>query len=212
MMDAPLFFKAIFFLLGTVLCANLWAGEPDTNPQSYNPVNEASAFDDSFYMSKICRKPTYLNSCEDGYVLKVEKLANGVHEKTVYFDNLEGYGWDHTHFKKLDSDTFLLRMGCGSYCAGHTLIGRGNKEQDFGYWFEFDLASQCSVELDFDEDRWVARSFFSDRVITLPKTYGKSTSAVMPKYVLKFANDGSLIIKDWLNDYSFTIPNPCLNR
>lgn len=58
--------------------------ETNTNPDSL------PKFDDSFYMTKICRSFKIMNTmevCDDGYVLKIEKHANGSTVETIVMDD-----------------------------------------------------------------------------------------------------------------------------
>lgn len=170
-------------------------------------------FDDSFYMSKICT--AYMSKdgheyCDDGYILKSEKLNNGKVVEAVLMDGLGSYGWNHTSLKKIDKDTYHVYAGCGSPCGTNMLFGRGGKKQHFDLYFDFDIKNRCTVEYDSDKSLWVARRFFSDKKIALPSTYGISESAVQPKYEVEFDKKGHLTIKENISEEVIqTLPNPC---
>lgn len=173
-----------------------------------------SAVDDSFYMTKICRKVNLQDedgmSCEDGYVLKSERLANGKVRETIVMDNIPATLWYRTTLKQLDNDTYLMHLSCGNYCGSNTLIGRGEQQQDFGWWFTYDVASRCSAEFDSEKMLWVARPFFSNKIINLPKTVGTLHTATELKYTAEFTKNGQLAISEFMaRQPKFILPNPC---
>jgi len=171
-------------------------------------------FDDSFYVTKVCRKVSPQDeegiSCEDGYVLKSERLADGKVQETIVMDDIPYTLWYRTTLKQLDNDTYLMHLSCGNYCGGNTLIGRGNQEQDFGWWFTYDVASRCTAEFDSEKMLWVARPFFSNKTINLPKTVGTSHMAAGLKYTAKFNKNGQLAVSEFMaRQPKFMLPNPC---
>ena len=171
-------------------------------------------FDDSFYVTKVCRKVNPQDeegiSCEDGYVLKSERLADGKVQETIVMDDIPSTLWYRTTLKQLDNDTYLMHLSCGNYCGGNTLIGRGNQEQDFGWWFTYDVASRCTAEFDSEKMLWVARPFFSNKTINLPKTVGTSHTAAGLKYTAKFNKNGQLAVSEFMaRQPKFILPNPC---
>ena len=170
-------------------------------------------FDDSFYLSTICTSlMTHEDNeyCDDGYILKSETLKDGNVIETVLMEGMGGYGWSHTGIDKIDANTYHVYFGCGSPCGANMLFGRGDKEQHFGLYFNFDAKSRCTVEYNQDKNLWIARQFFTDKKITLPSTYGISESAFMPKYNVEFDKKGNLVVTDFMgsNDTRH-LPNPC---
>ena len=184
-------------------------------------------FDNHLYVTKVCREVSpqdragkydanlNLNLdldlfCKDGYVLKSERLADGQVRETIVMDDIPSTLWYRTTLKRLDNDTYLMHLSCGNYCGGNTLIGRGNQEQDFGWWFTYDVASRCTAEFDHDKMLWVARPFFSDKAINLPKTAGASQTAAGLKYTAEFTQTGQLMISEFIAPQpKFILPNPC---
>ncbi|MBH0086458.1 hypothetical protein I6E84_09535 [Psychrobacter sp. SCQQ22] len=173
-------------------------------------------FDDRFYMSKICT--AYMSKedhgyCDDGYVLKSETLEGGQVKETLLMDGIGSYGWNHTSLKKIDKDTYHVYIGCGNPCGANMLFGRGDKEQNFGRYFNFDLNSQCSVAYNHDKQLWTASRFFSDKEIALPLTYDPDAFAAYPKYDVEFDKKGHLIVKEYFSEEVVqTLPNPCTSR
>ena len=192
-------------LLYLILCAS------QANAQT---MAAQSAVDDGFYVTKICRKVNPQDedaiSCDDGYVLKSERLANGKVRETIVMDNIPNTLWYRTTIKQLDNATYLTHLSCGNYCGSNTLIGRGERQQDFGWWFTYDVASRCAAEFDSEKMLWVARPFFSNKTINLPKTVGTSHTATELKYTAEFTKDGQLAISEFMaRQPKFTLPNPC---
>ncbi|WP_201591291.1 hypothetical protein [Psychrobacter fozii] len=190
-----------FIIFGCILSATSWAKSAE------------SKFDDRFYMSKICT--AYMSKdghgyCDDGYVLKSETLEGGQVKETLLMDGIGSYGWNHTSLKKIDKDTYHVYIGCGNPCGANMLFGRGDKEQDFGRYFNFDLNSRCSVAYDHDKQLWMASRFFSDKEIALPFTYDPDAFAAYPKYNVEFDKKGHLIVKEYFSEEVVrTLPNPC---
>lgn len=101
-------------------------------------------------------------------------------------------------------------MNCGHNCGSNSLIGRGDREQYFDYWFDYDVASQCAIAFDYQKQMWIAQRFFSDETNDLPFTQGLANTAAMLKYEVEFGDDGQLIITDVIESQSSFSPNPCL--
>ncbi|WP_201554176.1 hypothetical protein [Psychrobacter immobilis] len=193
-----------FIIFGCILSATSWAKAFE------------SEFDDSFYMSKICT--AYMSKdgheyCDDGYILKSETLNDGNAREIVLMDGIGHYGWNHTSLKKIDKDTYHVYVGCGNPCGANMLFGRGDKEQYFGRYFNFELNSQCSVAYNHDRQLWTASRFFSDKEIALPSTYDPDAFAAYPKYNVEFNEKGGLIVKEYFSEEVVqTLPNPCTSR
>lgn len=170
-------------------------------------------FDESFYITKICT--SYLtrddyNYCNDGYLLKSETLNTGEVKETILLEEIGSYGWSHTVVNKIDADTYHVYVGCGNPCGTNMLYGRGNKEQSFGRFFDYDLDSKCSISYDDNKKLWVGSKFFSDEEISLPSTKGTSKYAAYPNYDAKFDKKGDVIIKEYFSEELIkTLPNPC---
>lgn len=197
-------YSLAFVIFGCILSATSWAKSAE------------SKFDDRFYMSKICT--AYMSKddhgyCDDGYVLKSETLEGCQVKETLLMDGIGSYGWNHTSLKKIDKDTYHVYVGCGNPCGANMLFGRGDKEQDFGRYFNFDLHSQCSVAYNHDKQLWTASRFFSDEEIALPFTYDPDAFAAYPKYNVEFDKKGRLIVKEYFSEEVVqTLPNPCTSR
>lgn len=173
-------------------------------------------YDNSFYMTKICtdfETREDIDYCNDGYMLRSETLSNGQVKETVSLDGIGNYGWNHIDINKIDSDTYHVYVGCGNPCGANMLFGRGDKEQYFGRYFDFDLISQCSVEYDIDKNLWVARRFFSDKAIELPLTYGIDDSATYPMYKLAFDKESMLLMTSFYGKETIKyLSNPCNSK
>jgi len=177
-------------------------------------VTAEPVFDDSFYVTKVCREVSPQDedgmSCEEGYVLKSERLADGQVRETIVMDDIPATLWYRTTLKQLDNDTYLMHLSCGNYCGSNTLIGRGHQDQDFGWWFTYDVASRCTAEYDQTKMLWVARPFFSNKTIDLPKTVGTSYTPAGLKYTLDFNKDSQLAVRNFMaRQPKFILPNPC---
>lgn len=185
------FYSLAFIICSGILSSTAWGKSAET------------AFDNSFYISKICT--AYMSKddheyCDDGYILKSETIASGQTKETVLMNGIGGYGWNHISINKIDADTYHVYVGCGG------------KEQDFGLYFDLDAKSRCTIEYDDGKKLWVARHFFSDSEIILPSTYGISKSAIQPKFSVEFDKKGDLIITNLMNNHDIKhLPNPCKN-
>ena len=200
----PKFISIVYFILvlcGYFLSSSSWAKTSETN------------FDNSFYIMKICKiliNGDGYEGCEDGYILKGETLKNNKVKETVFMDELDGYAWDHTVINKIDLDTYLVHIGCGSSCGANMLIGRRDKVQYFDLYFNFDIKSKCTVEYNSDKNLWIARRFFSDKEIFLPSTHAVGMSVMYPKYNVEFDQKSNIIIKEFMEDKIIKrLPNPC---
>lgn len=219
MPSVSLFFKLLLFISSSLLCANVWASPINTSNDLENSPSLNDYFEDVFYVGKVCRESSSdmpLNesyddtNCEDGYVLKIEQLDYGEVQQSIVMDDIPSTLWHRTTLNKLDNNTYLMHMSCGSYCGANTLIGRGDQKQDFDWWFTYDVDSRCAAEFDHDKMMWVARPFFSDKTIDLPKTFGQSDTAAGLKYTAEFTNDDHLAISEFMADQpKFILPNPC---
>lgn len=195
------FYLLAFVICSCILSSTVWGKSAET------------AFDNSFYMSKICT--AYMSKddheyCDDGYILKSETAADGQTKETVLMDGIGGYGWNHISISKIDADTYHVYVGCGNPCGANMLFGRGGKEQYFGRYFTFDLNSQCVVRYNHDKQLWTSSQFFSDKEIVLPSTYDPDAFAAYPKYDVEFDTKEHLVIKEYFSDEVIqTLPNPC---
>ncbi|MDO5770136.1 MAG: hypothetical protein Q4P13_11585, partial [Psychrobacter sp.] len=139
-----------------------------------------------------------------------EQLGSGEVYEKIIMDDIPSTLWYRTTLNKLDNNTYLMHLSCGNYCGGNTLIGRGSQMQDFSDWFTYDVDSRCTAEFDHDKMLWVARSFFSDKIMDLPKTFGKSDTAAGLKYTAQFNSNGQLAISEYMAKRpKFILPNPC---
>ncbi len=152
-----------------------------------------------------------LDYCDDGYLLKSETLSNGQVKETVSLEGIGHYGWNHTVITKIDADTYHVYVGCGNPCGANMLFGRGDKEQYFDLYFNFDPKSKCSVEYDSDKKMWVARRFFSDKTIELSQTHATGLSAMYPAYKVAFDKKGFLAMTEFYGEKIIKkLPNPCI--
>lgn len=170
-------------------------------------------FDSSFYISKICTSYIIKDDnqyCDDGYLLKSETSKAGQVKEIKLLDGIGHYGWNHISINKIDKDTFHVYVGCGNPCGANILFGRGNKEQSFGRYFNYDLNSRCSVSYDENKTLWVSSRFFSDKVTVLPSTSGNNKSAAYPNYNVEFNDKGHMVIKEYFSEEVIqTLPKPC---
>lgn len=163
-----------------------------------------------FFLTKICTEQNEpYGECTKGYILKIEESGDRTVKESIFMDEYDGYGWSHTTITKLDENIYLFRLGCGSYCGGHILVGRNGREQSFDYWFVHDIVSKCAIEYDYNKNLWVVRPFFSDNAYELKQTYGGEKHAAIPKYDVKFIGNSTFITKNNFDDTIEYINNPC---
>jgi hypothetical protein len=198
---------------------NIGAGTFSPNPKylkyGWAQYQPKSKYDDvtenmDFFLTKICTEQNQqYDHCTRGYILKIEESGDRTVKESVFMDEYDGYGWSHTTISKLDENIYLFRLGCGSYCGGHTLVGRDEREQDFGYWFVYDIVNKCAIEYDNDKSLWVARPFFSNGAYELEQTYGDEKHATIPQYDIKFVDNSTFVAKNNFDDTIEYINNPC---